>query len=120
MSQCMLRLLLGRAFTVHFSAAVGASVGGNLDLKQVRGYSVLCSVKVCHAGTAAKASTRPCRLLPPPCFLTSCHLSTWPTQQVEKAAAGQRTDFPDGIEECGTDALRFALVAYTSQVRFGR
>jgi len=39
---------------------------------------------------------------------------------VEKAAAGQRTDFPDGIEECGTDALRFALVAYTSQVCTGR
>ena len=36
--------------------------------------------------------------------------------QVEKAASGQRADFPDGIEECGTDALRFALVAYTSQV----
>lgn len=28
----------------------------------------------------------------------------------------QKTDFPDGIEECGTDALRFALVAYTTQV----
>ncbi|PRW56769.1 valine--tRNA ligase isoform A [Chlorella sorokiniana] len=38
-------------------------------------------------------------------------------KEVEKAAAGQRTDFPDGIEECGTDALRFALVAYTSQGR---
>lgn len=37
--------------------------------------------------------------------------------QVEKAASGQRADFPDGIEECGTDALRFALVAYTSQAR---
>jgi valyl-tRNA synthetase len=29
----------------------------------------------------------------------------------------QKTDFPEGIEECGTDALRFALVAYTTQVR---
>jgi hypothetical protein len=36
--------------------------------------------------------------------------------QIKKAASGQRADFPDGIEECGTDALRFALVAYTSQV----
>ena len=38
-------------------------------------------------------------------------------KEVEKAKAGQTADFPDGIEECGTDALRFALVAYTSQGR---
>lgn len=31
--------------------------------------------------------------------------------------AGQQADFPNGIAECGTDALRFALVAYTSQGR---
>ena len=35
--------------------------------------------------------------------------------EVQKATAGQKADFPEGIEECGTDALRFALVAYTSQ-----
>lgn len=38
-------------------------------------------------------------------------------KEVEKAASGQRADYPDGIEECGTDALRFALVAYTGQGR---
>ena len=27
----------------------------------------------------------------------------------------QKTDYPDGIPECGTDALRFALSAYTAQ-----
>ena len=32
---------------------------------------------------------------------------------------GQAADFPDGIEECGTDALRFALVSYTAQVGAG-
>lgn len=37
-------------------------------------------------------------------------------KEIEKAKAGQKADFPDGIEECGADALRFALVAYTSQV----
>jgi len=37
-------------------------------------------------------------------------------KEVERAKAGQRADFPDGIEECGTDALRFGLCAYTSQV----
>ena len=36
--------------------------------------------------------------------------------EVAKAREGQQTDFPDGIEECGTDALRFCLLAYTSQV----
>lgn len=45
--------------------------------------------------------------------LTTGNLSS---AEVQKAAEGQKEDFPDGIEECGTDALRFALVAYTSQV----
>lgn len=27
----------------------------------------------------------------------------------------QKLDFPQGIPECGTDALRFALASYTSQ-----
>ena len=36
--------------------------------------------------------------------------------EVNRAMQGQKQDFPQGIEECGTDALRFALVAYTSQV----
>ncbi|XP_065828911.1 valine--tRNA ligase-like isoform X2 [Oscarella lobularis] len=38
-------------------------------------------------------------------------------REIEKAKAGQKQDFPDGIPECGTDALRFALCAYTSQGR---
>ncbi|VDM60684.1 unnamed protein product [Angiostrongylus costaricensis] len=33
------------------------------------------------------------------------------------AQAGQARDFPKGIPECGTDALRFALLAYTTQGR---
>uniref|UniRef100_A0A0N5CD11 Valine--tRNA ligase, mitochondrial n=1 Tax=Strongyloides papillosus TaxID=174720 RepID=A0A0N5CD11_STREA len=33
------------------------------------------------------------------------------------AKEGQRRDYPQGIPECGTDALRFALMAYTSQGR---
>ena len=32
------------------------------------------------------------------------------------ATEGKKKDFPDGIPECGTDALRFALISYTSQV----
>ena len=37
-------------------------------------------------------------------------------REVEIARAGQKEDFPQGIAECGCDALRFALVAYTAQV----
>jgi len=36
-------------------------------------------------------------------------------KEVEKAIAGQKEDFPDGISECGTDAMRFALCDYTAQ-----
>lgn len=36
--------------------------------------------------------------------------------EIAKAEAGQRADFPDGIEECGTDALRFTLLSYLAQV----
>ena len=38
-------------------------------------------------------------------------------REVEKAIQGQKTDFPNGIPECGTDALRFTLLAYTSSGR---
>uniref|UniRef100_A0A8C4NNL4 valine--tRNA ligase n=1 Tax=Eptatretus burgeri TaxID=7764 RepID=A0A8C4NNL4_EPTBU len=37
--------------------------------------------------------------------------------EVERAKQGQKADYPDGIPECGTDALRFALCAYTTQGR---
>ncbi|KAJ1723078.1 valine--tRNA ligase [Coemansia erecta] len=35
-------------------------------------------------------------------------------REVAKAKEGQRMDFPSGIPECGSDALRFTLCAYTS------
>merc|ERR1719188_2481845 len=38
-------------------------------------------------------------------------------REVQKAKAGQKQDYPNGIPECGTDALRFALCAYTAQGR---
>ena len=38
-------------------------------------------------------------------------------KEVAKAKEGQKADFPEGIEECGADALRMALVSYTTQAR---
>ncbi|KAJ2915046.1 hypothetical protein MD484_g5379, partial [Candolleomyces efflorescens] len=34
-------------------------------------------------------------------------------KEISKAKAGQKKDFPKGIPQCGTDALRFALCAYS-------
>ena len=38
-------------------------------------------------------------------------------KEISIAKEGQKAQFPNGIPECGTDALRFALCAYTSQGR---
>jgi len=40
-----------------------------------------------------------------------------PKKEILKAQADQTADFPDGIPECGSDALRFGLLAYTVQGR---
>ncbi len=40
-----------------------------------------------------------------------------PPQEIEMARKGQKVDFPKGIPQCGTDALRFALCAYSSRGR---
>lgn len=35
-------------------------------------------------------------------------------KEVERAKQGQKQDYPEGIPECGTDALRFALCSMCS------
>ena len=40
-----------------------------------------------------------------------------PPKEVARAKKDQSEDFPDGIPECGSDALRFGLLAYTVQGR---
>eukprot|EP01101_Sappina_pedata_P002068 TRINITY_DN12344_c0_g1_i1.p2 TRINITY_DN12344_c0_g1~~TRINITY_DN12344_c0_g1_i1.p2 ORF type:complete len:1330 (-),score=738.37 TRINITY_DN12344_c0_g1_i1:45-4034(-) len=36
-------------------------------------------------------------------------------REIAKATEGLKKDYPSGIQQCGTDALRFALCSYTSQ-----
>lgn len=38
-------------------------------------------------------------------------------KEIDKAKAGQKQDYPNGIPECGTDAMRFALCSYMTQAR---
>jgi len=38
-----------------------------------------------------------------------------PEKEVKKAIAGQKVDYPDGIPQCGADALRFGLLANITQ-----
>ena len=40
-------------------------------------------------------------------------------KEVARAKEAQTKEFPAGIPECGSDALRFGLLAYTMQVRGG-
>jgi valyl-tRNA synthetase len=40
-----------------------------------------------------------------------------PEAEIKRATKALEEDFPEGIEECGSDALRFALLAYTLQPR---
>lgn len=37
--------------------------------------------------------------------------------ELKRATASQAKDFPNGIPECGTDALRFALCSYSTRGR---
>ena len=63
----------------------------------------------CPAQSACTVSVQLSQLCMPPD-------GNLPESEVKRAMEGQKADFPAGIEECGTDALRFALAAYTSQV----
>merc|ERR1711871_1512420 len=40
-----------------------------------------------------------------------------PEKEVKKAQEGQKADYPNGLPQCGSDALRFGLLAYTVQGR---
>jgi len=39
-------------------------------------------------------------------------------KEIEKASQGMAKEYKDGIPECGADALRYGLLAYTLQGRF--
>merc|ERR1719235_1626530 len=40
-----------------------------------------------------------------------------PEKEIEKALVDQKMQYPDGLPECGADALRFGMLAYTQQGR---
>lgn len=47
------------------------------------------------------------------CFHTDGNLAE---SEIQKASEGQRVEYPEGIEECGTDALRLTFLSYLTQV----
>lgn len=50
-------------------------------------------------------------------LLSKLNEGNLPPKEVARAKKDQQADFPDGIPECGSDALRFGLLAYTVQGR---
>jgi valyl-tRNA synthetase len=50
-------------------------------------------------------------------LLGKLHTGNLDSKEVERATKNHTADFPEGIPECGADALRFGLLAYTSQGR---
>lgn len=48
-------------------------------------------------------------------LINKLHDSNLPQGEIKKAIADKNKDFPTGIPECGTDALRFGLMSYMVQ-----
>lgn len=48
-------------------------------------------------------------------ILAKLYESNLPEKEVKKNVLQRQKDFPNGIPECGTDALRFALLSYMNQ-----
>jgi len=48
-------------------------------------------------------------------LLQKLYDSNLPESEIKKAIVQKKKDFPTGIPECGTDALRFALMSYMVQ-----
>ena len=55
------------------------------------------------------------------CALEALHQQLYESnldeREIKKALDGQKKDYPKGIPQCGTDALRFTLCAYTASNR---
>uniref|UniRef100_A0A7N6A3U3 valine--tRNA ligase n=1 Tax=Anabas testudineus TaxID=64144 RepID=A0A7N6A3U3_ANATE len=106
-------------FWVARMVMMGLKLTGKLPFKEVYLHAV---VRDAHGRKMSKSLGN---VIDPLDVITGISLEVKPNSilinldplEVEKAKQGQKSDYPNGIPECGTDALRFALCAYTSQGR---
>ncbi|XP_049587384.1 valine--tRNA ligase isoform X2 [Syngnathus scovelli] len=107
-------------FWVARMVMMGLKLTGKLPFKEVYLHAV---VRDAHGRKMSKSLGN---VIDPLDVITGISLEGLHTQlthsnldpvEVERAKQGQKSDYPNGIPECGTDALRFALCAYTSQGR---
>uniref|UniRef100_A0A671P772 valine--tRNA ligase n=1 Tax=Sinocyclocheilus anshuiensis TaxID=1608454 RepID=A0A671P772_9TELE len=107
-------------FWVARMVMMGLKLTGNLPFKEVYLHAV---VRDAHGRKMSKSLGN---VIDPLDVITGISLeglyallmeSNLDPLEIEKAKQGQKSDYPSGIPECGTDALRFALCAYTSQGR---
>lgn len=107
-------------FWVARMVMMGKYLTGKLPFTQVLLHAM---VRDAHGRKMSKSLGN---VIDPVDVIEGCTLETLQSQldggnldpaEVAKAKAGQKQDFPQGIPECGIDALRFALCNYVAQGR---
>ena len=107
-------------FWVARMVMMGMELTGKLPFKEVYLHSM---VRDCHGRKMSKSLGN---VIDPLYVIRGISLedlhkslynSNLDPKEIEKAKAGQKADFQNGIPECGTDALRFGLLAYCLQGR---
>lgn len=107
-------------FWVARMVMLGTYLTGQLPFKQVLLHAMV------RDAYGRKMSKSLGNVIDPVDVIEGCSLESLQSQldggnldaaEVAIAKAGQKRDFPHGIPECGTDALRFALCSYVAQGR---